>query len=173
MSEFHKKNHFVPECYLKRWQDSNNKICAYRTLVSHKNVPVWKRYSVSAIAYHNHLYTQMVAGVESDELERLIDKEYESPANAVLDKVVLEQRLSPDDWNILIRFLAAQDVRTPSRLFEHIKRCNETLPEILKSTLNQLTNKLEKNEIESWFGKIRQVHKWENCSIMTQRRIKI
>ena len=91
----------------------------------------------------------MVAGVESDELERWIDKEYESPANAVLDKVVSEQRLSPDDWNILIRFLAAQDVRTPSRLFEHIKRYNETLPDILQSTLNRLANKLERNGIAS------------------------
>lgn len=149
MNELHIKNHFVPECYLKRWQDSNDKICVYRTLVSHQNIPVWKRYSASAIAFHSHLYTQMLAGVESDALEKWLDKEYESPANAVLDKVVLEQRLSPDDWKILIRFLAAQDVRTPSRLFEHLKRFKESFPDILQSTLNHLKDKLEKNEIES------------------------
>ena len=147
MSELHKKNHFVPECYLKRWQDSKNKICVYRTLVSHHNVPLWKKYSVAAIAYHNHLYTQMVAGKESDRLERWLDKEFESPANAVLDKAVLEKRLSPDDWNILIRFLAAQDVRTPSRLLEHLKYYNEKYPEILESTLKELTKKLEGNDI--------------------------
>ena len=147
MSELHIKNHFVPECYLKRWQGSNDKICVYRTLVSHQNVPIWKRFPVSTIAYHNHLYTQMVASVLSDDLERWLDKEYESPANAILDKVVSEQRLSAYDWDILIRFLAAQDVRTPSRLFEHIKRYNETLPEILQSTLDKLANKLERNEI--------------------------
>jgi len=149
MSELHIKNHFVSECYLKRWQDSNDKICVYRTLVSHQNVPVWKRFSVSAVAYHNHLYTQMVAGVLSDDLERWLDKEYESPANTILDKVVSEQRLSSDDWDIMIKFLAAQDVRTPSRLFEHIKRSNETLPEILQSTLDKLANKLERDEIAS------------------------
>jgi len=148
MSELHIKNHFVSKSYLKRWQGYDGKICVYRTLVNHQNVPVWKRHYVSAIAYHNHLYTQMVAGVESDELEKWLDKEYESPANAVLDKVVLEQQLSPDDWNILIRFLAAQDVRTPSRLFEHLKLYNESFPEILQSTLNRLKNKLESNEIE-------------------------
>lgn len=147
MSELHIKNHFVPESYLKRWKDSNDKICVYRILVSHQNVPIWKRFSVSAIAYHNHLYTQMVAGGLSDDLERWFDKEYETPANNILDKVVSEKRLSSNDWDLLIRFLAAQDVRTPSRLFEHLKRLNETLPEILQSTLDKLATKLERKEI--------------------------
>jgi len=147
MSELHIKNHFVPECYLKRWKDSDNKICVYRILVNHSNVPIWKRYSVSSIAYHKHLYTQMVSGTESDALEKWLDKEYEFPANDVLEKAVLEKRLSPDDWDILIRFLAAQDVRTPARLYEHLKHYNEMLPEILQDTLDKLKVKLEKNGI--------------------------
>jgi len=147
MSELHIKNHFVPECYLKRWKDSDNRICVYKILVSHSNVPIWKRYSISSVAYHKHLYTQMISGTESDALEKWLDKEYESPANDILEKAVLEKRLSPDDWNIMIRFLAAQDVRTPARLFEHLKYTNKVLPEILQSSLNKLKDKLEKKEL--------------------------
>lgn len=147
MSELHIKNHFVPECYLKRWEDSNNKICVYRILVSHSNIPIWRRYTASAIAYHKHLYTQMVSGTESDALEKWLDKKYESPANDALEKAVLEKRLSADDWDLLIKFLAAQDVRTPARLFEHLKRNNEVLSEILQNTLDKLKEKLEKKEL--------------------------
>jgi hypothetical protein len=146
MSELHVKNHFVPECYLKRWEDSNHKICVYRTLVSHKNVPVWKKYYSAAIAYQRHLYTRMVSGKESDDLEKWFDSEYETPANEILEKVVLNQKLTVKDWKILINFLAAQDVRTPARLYEHIERSNESLPKILESTLQRLKKKLESDE---------------------------
>jgi len=152
MADLHIKNHFVPECYLKRWEDSDKKLCVYRTLVSHKNVLIWKKSSVSAVAYHIHLYTQMISGDESDELEKWLDKEYESPANIVLQKAVLEKRLTPDDWSILIRFLAAQDVRTPTRLFEHLKRYNKMFPEILQDSLSKLEEKIKKKEIGNYSG---------------------
>ena len=146
MSELHVKNHFVPECYLKRWGDSNNKICVYKTLVSHENVPAWKKYSIGAIAYHRHLYTKMVSGEESDKLEKWLDKKYETPANQVLERAVLDQTLSVKDWHILINFLAAQDVRTPARLYEHLERTRKSLPEILEDTLQKWKEKLESNE---------------------------
>lgn len=146
MGELHVKNHFVPECYLKRWGDSNNQICVYRTLVSHETVPVWKKYSIAAIAYHRHLYTRMVSEKESDEFEKWFDSEYETPANEVLEKVVLNQKLTVKDWLILINFLAAQDVRTPARLYEHLERSRESLPEILENTLQKLKEKLESDE---------------------------
>jgi hypothetical protein len=143
MGELHIKNHFVPESYLKRWEDSDQKICFYRTLVSHDNVPVWDKCSVAAIAYHSHLYTQMVSGEESDELEKWFDSKYETPANEVLEKAVSNQRLTANDWHILINFLAAQDVRTPARLYEHLRRTKESLPQILENTLKELKEKLE------------------------------
>ena len=146
MGELHIKNHFVPECYLKRWTDSDQRICFYRTLVSHDNVPIWDKCSVAAIAYHRHLYTRMVSGEESDEFEKWFDSEYETPANAVLEKAVSNQKLTVNDWHILIKFLAAQDVRTPARLYEHLKRCEESLPEILADTLKKLKEKLECGE---------------------------
>lgn len=145
----HIKNHFVPECYLKRWEDSNNKICVYKTLVPHFNAKNWRRYSTSAIAYQKHLYTQYIGGNETDAFEKWLDNEYESPANHVIEKAVSEERLSSDDWDILIRFLAAQDVRTPARLFEHLKRNEKGFTEIIQNSLNELEEKLKNKEIDS------------------------
>jgi Protein of unknown function (DUF4238) len=146
MRELHVNNHFVPECYLKRWEDSNHQICVYRTLVSHETVPLWKRYFTASIAYHRHLYTRIVSGKESDEVEKWFDSEYENPANDVLEKAILDQKLTVRDWHILINFLAAQDVRTPARLFEHMERSSKSLPGILEETLQKLKEKLESNE---------------------------
>ena len=147
MNQLRVKNHFVPECYLKRWINSNNKIWVYKTLVSYKAVPAWRNYSPAAIAYHKHLYTRIISGSETDEIEKWLDNEFESPANEVLEKVVSDQRLSSDDWQILIRFLAAQDVRTPARLLEHLKRATKELPEVLKGTLGNLKETLGKGNV--------------------------
>lgn len=148
MSELHIKNHFIPECYLKSWEDQNKEIHIYRLLVTHDNVPMWQTKSRSAIAYQKHLYTQVVAGKESDEFEKWLDKEYETPATIVLEKAILEKRLTPDDWIILINFLAAQDVRTPSRLYEHLDRGSDLMLSSMESVLGKLKDKLEHNSID-------------------------
>jgi len=149
MNQLHVKNHYVPECYLKRWESSSKKIYVYRTLVNHQNVPIWRPHSVSAIAYQKHLYTRVIAGGESDEIETWLDREFESPANAILEKVTSDSRLSPNDWEILIKFLAAQDVRTPARLFEHLQRAQKELPEILQNILDELQEKYDQGEFDA------------------------
>ncbi|HRY74124.1 MAG TPA: DUF4238 domain-containing protein [Candidatus Dojkabacteria bacterium] len=148
MSELHIKNHFVPECYLKFWENENSEIHVYRLLVTHNNVPEWQTKPRSAIAYQQHLYTQIIAGNESDDFEKWLDKEYETPATKVLEKAILEKRLTTEDWIILISFLAAQDVRTPSRLYEHLDRGCDSMASSLESTLCKLKERLESNSFE-------------------------
>jgi len=145
--QLHVKNHYIPECYLKRWVNSDKKVFVYRTLVNHSNVPIWKDYSVSAIAYQKHLYTQIISGCESDELELWLDREFESPASDALNKVASERQLGSVDWEALIKFLAAQDVRTPAKLFEHIQRAEKELTETLQGVMNELEIKFDKGEI--------------------------
>lgn len=77
---FHRDNHFVPLGYLKPWELPDGKIWTYRILVPHKNVPIWKRASKKAVGWHSHLYTQMVAGQETDDVERWFDHEFENSA---------------------------------------------------------------------------------------------
>ncbi|MGH8050552.1 MAG: DUF4238 domain-containing protein [Arenimonas sp.] len=141
-SELHRRNHYVPCMYLKQWA-TNGHISTYRTLVSDSRVPVWKQSSLQGIAYHEHLYTHVVAGEETDQIERWLDQEFESPATEAIHNANTGARLSKTDWRHLIRFVASQDVRTPARLMENLKRWNETVPALVDATLRNSLRNLE------------------------------
>ena len=148
MNQLRAKNHFVPQCYLKQWADSENNVREYRTLVSHKNVPVWRTRSPSGTGYQEHFYTQILAGKESDDFEKWLAEEFEEPAAPVINKVVNDNRLTPADWEVLVRFLAAQDVRTPFRLLEHYRRSQEMMPKLLEEVMGDLKEKLERDDTQ-------------------------
>lgn len=139
----HRDNHYVPRSYLKRWTCDGLKVWVYRVLVPHPRVPLWRKSSTRGIAYHEHLYTKLAASGESDEIERWLDSEFERPAEEAIDKIVSDQRLLPSDWALLTRFVAAQDVRTPARLVENLKRWTTTLPGVIQTTLADSVSRLE------------------------------
>lgn len=136
-------NHFVPQHYLKRWATSDKKLWAYRLLVSHENIPNWKHVSPKGVAYQSHLYTQLVGGQETDEFEQWLGREFEAPAEEALEKATTDARLKPTDWEYLVRFLAAQDVRTPARLQETLKHWQKKAPTFLNETLRNSLQKIE------------------------------
>lgn len=148
MKQLHVKNHYVPECYLKRWANSTGRVWVYRTLVSHPNVPTWRHHSVPAIAYQRHLYTQILSGSASDSIESWLAQEFESPANEILEKAISESRLTSQDWHILIKFLAAQDIRTPAGLLEHVRYAQREHPKLLQGVLDDLKRKLDRGEMD-------------------------
>jgi hypothetical protein len=129
--------------YLKRFGASPGRVSTYRILVAHSRVPVWKETPVKGIAYHAHLYTRIVSGIQTDEIEKWLNAEFETPAEEALKRATSGSRLSPTDWHNLVRFLAAQDVRTPARLSENLQRWNEIVPAILDNTLREAVSKLE------------------------------
>ncbi len=140
---FRKDNHYVSQAYLRHWESSPGKVFVYHILVSHKKVPLWHEKSIKGIAYHQHLYTKHISGAQSDEIEQWFSTEFESPAELSIKRVINEEPLTPDDWHKLVRFLAMQDVRTPARLEEFLKRhpaesVQETLEEILRSLPEKL-----------------------------------
>jgi hypothetical protein len=143
--DFHRKNHYVPQTYLKRWAFPTdvNKIWEYWILVEHENVSLWKESSIKLIANHLHLYTRIVAGDESDELERWFDREFETPIENVLQKVTSDIQLTPSDWRVLVRFLSAQYVRTPARLLEKSQHWDRFLLEILEKGANNLARRIK------------------------------
>lgn len=145
---FRRDNHYVPRTYLKHWGDADGQIWAYRLLVSHKNVPLWKHTSTKDFVYHEHLYTRALATGLTDEFEQWLGAEFESPAAEVIQKVVDDAQLTPQDWTHLVRFLAAQYVRTPARLMETIERWRKTLPELLEDTLKESVRELETSRRE-------------------------
>jgi len=129
--------------YLEPWEDSDRQVWTYRLLVAHEKVPPWKLRSKKALAWHSHLYTQIVTGHETDDIERWFDREFESPAKEPLTKALSDAQLTTDDWKRLVRFLASQDVRTPASFFQKMKRWDETLPALLKETMEKSLKKYE------------------------------
>jgi hypothetical protein len=136
MQGLRKNNHYVPKLYLKQWA-RNNEIQTYRLLVPHENLPPWKLHSLSSIAFHEHLYTRVAGGKLTDEFERWLHTDFENPADGAICRVVREERLTPDDWNALIRFAMAQDVRTPAHLKAFLAQQHETLPALMKEILEE------------------------------------
>ncbi len=136
-------NHYVPRSYLKRWAADDGKLWSYRVLVSHPDVPLWRRASTRGIGYHEHLYTRIAATGESDDLERWLDAEFEAPAEEAIEKVVSNRRLTPTDWRRLARFFAAQDVRTPARFVENLDRWSQSLPTMIQDVLQESVARLE------------------------------
>lgn len=134
-ANFRSHNHYVPELYLKRWAAGTSKIWTYRLLVPHDNVHLWKWHSLETIGRRDHLYTRIRGNTESDELERWFNTDFESPADRVIERVITGKPLTPNDWRILARFVALQDVRTPVRMNEVINRASENLPSMLKEVL--------------------------------------
>jgi len=139
----HRDNHYVPRSYLKRWSSDGKRVWVYRVLVPHESVPTWRRTSTRGIAYHEHLYTRVAASGESDELERWLDAEFEAPAEDAIGRAVANKSLSRHDWRLLVRFFAAQDVRTPARLLENLKRWSSWLPDLMQRTVTDSVAKLE------------------------------
>lgn len=137
-----KDNHYVSQGYLKQWEGSAGKVFAYRLLVSHAKVPAWEEKSTKSIGFQEHLYTQYVAGSESDEIERWFSKEFETPAEGALQKVLGNEQLSPEDWRLLVRYLAMHDVRTPARLAEYLSTIPALTSNSLSGILSQLPTKL-------------------------------
>lgn len=140
---FSRNNHYVPRIYLKQWASEDGRIWTYRMLVPNSKIPKWKAYTAKGIGYHSHLYTRVVADGQTDEIEQWLDRDFEAPAERPLKKAVSESRLSPDDWVHLIRFLAAQDVRTPARLLELLIRWEDSLPKLMQSTLEDSVRELK------------------------------
>lgn len=132
---FRSDNHYVPCEYLKRWASSDGRIWTYRTLVPDCQVPLWREYSPKGVAYYRHLYTRIVAGQETDEIERWFDTEIEAPAAEALQKATSDAQLTPVDWKRLVRFLAAQQVRTPQWFAEQVRRWELDLPGVMEAAL--------------------------------------
>jgi Protein of unknown function (DUF4238) len=135
-------NHFVPQLYLRNFASTSNEVYEYRTLVSHSSVPIWKPVHVAGTGYEKNLYTRIVRGEEADDIEQWLNRDFETPANGPLQRVLEDRELSQDDWELLTRFLASQIVRTPAFLIKNLPRWNEMTPKVLDRVLKDLQNGL-------------------------------
>ena len=87
------------------------------------------------MAVLRHLYTRLSGSEASDEVERWLERDFETPGFASIEKVVSESQLTREDWNNLFRFAVAQSVRTPAQMESFFKRQTETLEAFLSETM--------------------------------------
>ena len=76
--------------------------------------------NVTGTGYEKNLYTRIVRGEEADDIEQWLDHEFESPAKEPLQRVLADKELTQGDWEILVRFLACQIVRTPAFFIKYL-----------------------------------------------------
>jgi hypothetical protein len=110
-------------------------------LVSHQNVRPWRCSSPRGIAYLSHLYTRIISGTETDEIETWLSENFEAPAEEAIYRAVQDKPLKELHWQALIRFTAAQHVRTPARLLERMRFWQDAMPSILDEVLKDAAKK--------------------------------
>jgi len=135
-------NHYVPSVYLKQWA-TEGMVPTYRLLVPHERVHSWKLASLKGIAHHRNLYTYVGESGETDEFETWLDQTFEAPADTVIKRALSGAPMSVEDWQKLVRFTAAQDVRTPQRFREFMDRQTRSLPEMIERTLAEGLRKFQ------------------------------
>jgi hypothetical protein len=135
-------NHYVPQLYLKNFCADSGEVFSYRLLVPNETVRVWDRFSVAGTGYQRNLYTRIERGKETDDIEQWLSREFETPAAGPLRKVLDDESLHEADWRALVRFLAAQIVRTPAFLIENLPIWNKMAPKILDEITADAQEKL-------------------------------
>ncbi len=108
-----RNNHYIPRMHLARWVN-NERICVYRLLVSHDNVPIWSKQSLEHTGSLSNMYVNILKDQEYDDFEHDFDMRFESPAKKPLDKICNDEKMTSTDWKIVSDYVVAQYVRTPS-----------------------------------------------------------
>lgn len=140
---FRADNHYVPEFYLGRWADSQERVWTYRTLVSHRTHPIWRRHRLRGLGHHKHLYSHHALGKLSDSVEEWLGKVVDSPAAIVLSRIDRQLRLTSQDWDVLLRFFAASQARTPSFFIRRQAWWDKEIPQLIQQTLGKTVADLE------------------------------
>ena len=141
-----RNNHYVPQMYLARWEN-NKRIYVYSILVSNERVPIWRARYVKGIAYIRDLYVSIQNDKESDWIEHMMDSEYETRAQAILDKICRDDKLESYEWDRIVEYIVAQFVRTPA-FFLRIREIGDEgmLEKQIGQVLDKLSN-LDRNSI--------------------------
>lgn len=106
-----KNNHYVPQIYLKQWEQKH-KIYTYEVLVPNKNCPIWKRESISRTSSLDYLYLYDINDKISEELEDFFCFEIENQYQNFIDKLNNYSVLNENDFKYISKLIATQHLRT-------------------------------------------------------------
>lgn len=142
-----RRNHYIPQFYLKNWSLDGKTIQTYSILVSNANVPYWTQQSIKNTAVWNDFYTRAVGNKELDDFEHWFDQEFERPAKPVFDKLVNDEKLSKEETKILSHFVFTQYLRTPAAYLRLTEHNLKVFPNVMTKTCGRL-NKASKRELQ-------------------------
>jgi len=121
--------------YLKRFSSRPGWTFRYDILVPNAQCPIWVEKPIDRVASASDLYTSIEDGTEADTHEKWLNREYETPAEEAIERAVTGRTMTKEHWRCLVRFIAAQDVRTPVRLQEELTRWHTVGPALMQTTL--------------------------------------
>ena len=128
------RNHYIPRFYLKNWSLDGKTIQTYSILVSNSKVPYWTQQSIKNSAVWSDFYTRIEGDKEIDDFEHWFDREFETPAKPVFDKLLNGQKISYEESVVLSHFVFAQYVRTPAAYLRLTEQNIKLFPKILEET---------------------------------------
>ncbi|NYF80124.1 DUF4238 domain-containing protein [Granulicella arctica] len=139
-----RNNHYVPRLYLKHFASESGYLYRYRILVPSPTVADWKRVNIGGVGYQSHLYTRALSHGDSDEIEQWLNRDFETPAASSICKAINDERLEKEDYRLLVRFLAAQIVRTPAFMIENLPRWQNQAEKQLQELSQIVRERLER-----------------------------
>lgn len=142
-----RRNHYIPQFYLKNWSLDGKTIRTYSILVSNANVPYWTQQSIKNTAVWNDFYTRVVGNEELDDFEHWFDQEFERPAKPIFDKLINDKRLSKEEIKTLSHFVFAQYLRTPAAYLRLTKQNLKIFPDVMNEVCGKL-NKASAHELQ-------------------------
>ena len=109
-----RNNHYVPQFYLKQWSNNGNSVLCYDTIVRHEGQRLWRPAAIKNIACWKDFYSQRQDEEIDDSIEQYIERHYETPAKACLQKLSNGVELNNNDLTCLVDFAILQMARTPA-----------------------------------------------------------
>ncbi len=146
MSNITHKNHYVPQFYLRNWSRDGNKIWVYSLLVPDPKVPYWKEKSIESIAVWNDLYTRYNGTTEVDDFEKWFNKEFETPAESVIKKLIKGESITRQEEIIITHFVVAQSIRVPAKVDCILDISRKCVSNVLSSNIFPELNKRKTDE---------------------------
>lgn len=147
-----RNNHYNSQMYLKEWECEKNKAMVYELLVSNEKVPLWRKVSIENLCSIDSLFVRLKNKEETDDIEQWFNEKYETPAMKPLNKARRGEKLTHDDIDKIVDFIACEIVRAPAFIERILKIGKSEGKKILESELTNI-KKMKKEYISRNYSK--------------------
>lgn len=156
MNNISRDNHFVAQLYLDAWRNEKNQIYEYKLLVPHENCTIWSSRYIKSIASEKDFYICLNGDEESDEIEKWLNENFETPVKEALDKAIKGEKLDSRDWKKIINYMTCQIVRTPAFLQKFLNTSKSIIPEKFKSVINEVEDEFSEKNIKKTIERMKE-----------------